>query len=152
MTPQRRPPRPGFTLMEVLIVLVIMGVLISIPVPTFMRSVEQSKLDVAAGHLRAIWAAERFFHLENGRYGSLAELAPGTGGDDDLIEPTLVSGATFYAYSITVAADGQSFVASAVHPDHPRCVGSLSIDESGTLSCEVTYNGETMTPSLEPTP
>ena len=141
--------RRGFTLMEILVVMTIMGVMIAIPVPSFLRAVEQSKLDVAAGHLRAIWTAQRFYHLEHGRYGSLAELAPGTSGDD-LIEPALISGTTFYAYSITLADNSQAFVATALHPNQIRCHGSLTIDERGTLISEVTSNGQALSPSLEP--
>lgn len=156
MIPHRRPnqprPRRGFTLIEVLVVMTIMGVLITIPVPAFMRAIEQSKLDVATGQLRSLWAAQRFFHLEHGQYGSLAQLAPGTSSGDDLIEPTMTSGATFYAYSITLASDGQSFVATALHPDQPRCRGSLTIDERGTLTSAVLYNGQAMSPSMEPGP
>jgi type IV pilus assembly protein PilE len=156
MTASRGPTHPSlrraFSLLDLVVVMTMMGVLVAIPIPTFQRSVEQSKLDVAAGHLRAIWAAERFFRLEHGRYGSLAELAPGTVGGDDLIEPTLLTGTMFYSYSITLAVDGQSFVATAGHPDLPRCVGSLTIDDGGTLTSDVTYNGQVMTPSLEPGP
>jgi type IV pilus assembly protein PilE len=153
----RRIPKPprirrAFTLMEVMVVLTIMGIMMAIPAPRFLRAVEQSKLDVAAGHLRSIWAAQRFYRLEHGRYGSLAELAPGTGGDDVLIDPALRSGETIYAYAITLGGDSQSFIATALHPDHPRCVGSLTIDEQGTLFSGVTYNGQAMGPSLEPGP
>jgi type IV pilus assembly protein PilE len=151
---KREKPRDrrGFTLMEVVVVLTIMGVLIAIPIPTFQRAIEQSKLDVAAGHLRSIWAAQRFYRLEHGRYGSLADLAPGTAGADNLVEPSLISGTTFYDYSIALTIDGQSFVATALHPVQTRCTGSLTIDDGGTLVSGVTYNGEPMTPSMEPGP
>ena len=153
----QRPPVPsrtrrGFTLMEVVVVVTIMGVMIAIPAPAFLRSVEQSKLDVAAGHLRAIWAAQRFYRLENGQYGSLSQLAPANGTGDDLIESSLISGETFYSYTVTLAADGRSFVATAAHPPQSRCSGSISIDESGTLTGAVTYNGQPMSPSMEPGP
>ena len=44
--------RRGFTLMEVVIVLTIMGILIALPAPMFLRAIEQSKLDAAAANLR----------------------------------------------------------------------------------------------------
>lgn len=128
-------------------VMTIMGVLIAIPIPSFLRAVEQSKLDAAAGHLRAIWAAQRLYRLEHGQFGTLADLAPENG--EALIDPVLVSGSTYYAYSITLSGDSLSFVAVAQHPEAPRCTGSLSIDETGTLTNNVTYNGQAMTTSLE---
>jgi Tfp pilus assembly protein PilE len=135
-------------MIEVVVVMTIMGVMIAIPIPTFLRAVEQSKLDIAAADLRAIWAAQRFYHLENRTYAdSLDKLAPGT-ADGDLIESTLTSGTSFYAYEIT-RGDAQSFTATATHPVQPRCTGYLSIDEGGTVTSYVYYDGELMTPSKE---
>lgn len=147
--------RRGFTLLEVTVVMTIMGVMLAIPAPMFFRAVEQSKLDVAAGNLRAIWGAQRFYYLEYGRFGTLDELAP----DPDpsvapstlhaaLIEPTIASGATFYVY--TVSPDGLS--ATARHPGAARYQGAITIDQNGTLTCGVTCAGEPMSPSLEPNP
>ena len=159
--------RRGFSLLEVTVVMTIMGVMLAIPAPMFFRAVEQSKLDVAAGNLRAIWGAQRFYYLEYGRFGTLDELAP----DPDpsvapsslhaaLIEPTIaaVPSETFYTYTIELADDGlgQSFDATATHPATPSlcCIGSISIDESGTFDPDVsvTYNSIRMYPSLEPKP
>ena len=100
-----------------------MVVLVAVPAPTFLRAIEQSKLDVAAANLRSVWNAQRFFYLENKRYGSLAELAAPADGSDGLVDVSIASGATFYAYSLAPSADGQSFVASATHPAGSRCVG-----------------------------
>ena len=145
-----RPQRRGFTLLEVVIVMTIMGVLIAIPTPIFLRAVEQSKLDVATANLRSIWSAQRLYRLENGRYGSLSDLAPG--GDANLLDPSILSSSTFYGYSIVPSADGQSFVATAQHPLTSQCNGSITIDDSGTLSCNITMSGVPMSPSLEPGP
>ena len=59
--------RRGYTLLELMIVVTIMGVLIAMPAPMFGRAIEQPKLDVAASNLRSIWAAERFYYLEKGQ-------------------------------------------------------------------------------------
>lgn len=142
-----RPQRRGFTLLEVMIVMTIMGVLIAIPTPIFLRAVEQSKLDIATANLRSIWSAQRLYRMENGRYGSLSELAPG--GDANLLDPSINSGSTFYSYSVT-STDGQTFTAKAQHPTTSRCNGTITIDDSGTLSCNITFSGVPMSPSLEP--
>ncbi len=144
--------RRGYTLIEVVVVITIMTVMISVPVPLFLRTVEQSKLDIATGQLRAIWSAERFYRLEHGGFGSLGDLSPSAGGDDDLIGPLASSPDFPYTYSISVSEDGQSFVASAAHSVQPHCQGTLSIDQTGTLTNTVTYDGQPMTPSLEPGP
>ena len=149
--------RRGFSLLEVTVVMTIMGVMLAIPAPMFFRAVEQSKLDVAAGNLRAIWGAQRFYYLEYGRFGTLDELVADNAA---LIEPTIaaVPSETFYTYTIELADDGlgQSFDATATHPATPSlcCIGSISIDESGTFDPDVsvTYNSIRMYPSLEPKP
>lgn len=149
-TTTRKTARRGFTLVEVVVVMTIMGIMIAIPAPMFLRAVEQSKLDVNSANLRAIWNAERLYRLEHGRYGSISDLLPG--GEEDLIDPSIVSATAYYQYSIAVSADGKTFVATAQHPGNSRCYGSISIDENGTLTCEVYYDGAVMVPSLEPQP
>ncbi|MDG3007706.1 type II secretion system protein [Paludisphaera mucosa] len=174
MRPARRSsPRlllRGFTLLEVVIVLTIMIVMLAFAIQglSLFRAIEQSKLDVAASNLRAIWGAQRFYYLEYGRYGTLDQLAPDP--DDpsaadsehhaDLIDPTIaaVPSKTFYTYEIELAADGlaQSFRATATHPatSSMRCVGSIAIDEGGAFDPRlfVTYDGTPMSPSQERDP
>jgi prepilin-type N-terminal cleavage/methylation domain-containing protein len=147
----RRRRRRGYTLLELMIVVTIMGVLIAVPAPMFGRAIEQPKLDVAASNVRSIWAAERFYYLETGKYGSLADLAADTLASD-LVDPTVLNGTAFYSYSVAPSADGQSFVATAVRPASSVCSGTVTIDQAGNLACNVSYAGQAMTPSLEPHP
>jgi general secretion pathway protein G len=147
--PTRRRERGGYTLIEVTVVATILGILAAIPAPLFARAIEQSRLDLAASNLRAIWCAERYFYLENGRYGSLVELS---GGTTALLDPSIASGTTFYAYTIDLSTG--SFVATATHPAGQRGSGDLTIDQTGTLDCQVVFAASSgsvaMTPSLEP--
>lgn len=151
MASQVRPktPRRGFTLMEVIVVMTIMGVLIALPAPLFARAIEQSRLDIAAANLRAVWGAERCFYLEFGRFGTLAELNAGEGGLDDLLDPSIVSGSTFYRYTVSVGADGKTFTATATHPGSPRSSGAIAVDEAGNLAGEVLCGGTPLTLSEE---
>jgi prepilin-type N-terminal cleavage/methylation domain-containing protein len=154
--PPRTAPRPrrrgGYTLLEVVVALTIMAVMISIPAPLFTRAIEQSRLDVAAANVRAVWCAERLYRLEYGTYTDLDTLAA-----EKLLDPTLASGgSSYYAYSVS-AADGStmvdSFVVRAIHPDSPRCSGYLTIDQDGRLACSVSYGGTSaMNPSFEAPP
>ena len=58
----------GFSLVEVMVVLTILGILIAMAVPRYTRAIEQSRADIAAANLRAIWSAERLYWLENRVY------------------------------------------------------------------------------------
>jgi prepilin-type N-terminal cleavage/methylation domain-containing protein len=147
----RRRIRRGFSLLELTIVMTIMGVLIAIPAPQFGRAIEQPKLDVAASNLRSIWAAERFYYLETGRYGTLSDLAADALASD-LVDPTILNGTAFYGYSVALATGSQSFVATAVRPPSSVASGTIAIDQAGNLACNVAYAGQAMTPSLEPHP
>lgn len=149
--PAIKPARRGYTLLEIMLVLTIMGVLIAVPAPMFGRAVEQPKLDVAAGNLRSIWSAERFYFLENGRFGTLSDLAADT-LTHDLIDPTVLAGTTTYNYGVEPSADGQTFLATATRSSSPQCSGTITIDQTGTIVCQVVYLGRAMTPSLEPHP
>ncbi len=55
----------GYSLMEMMLVLTIMGVLIAMCAPTYQQAMEQARADVAAANLRAIWSAERLYWLTN---------------------------------------------------------------------------------------
>ena len=74
----------------------------------FGRAIEQPKLDVAVSNLRSIWAAERFYYLETGRYGTLSDLAADALASD-LVDPTILNGTAFYAYSVALG-DGRPVV------------------------------------------
>ena len=58
----------GYTLVEMMIVLVVMSVMISLALPRFSRSLESARADVAGANLRAIWTAERIYWLDNRTY------------------------------------------------------------------------------------
>ena len=71
-SPHRRPlaARRGFTLTELMVVTTLIGVMAAMSVPSFQRAVQQSRVDIAVANLRAIWAAERLYWLENHTYTS----------------------------------------------------------------------------------
>ena len=54
LQPVFRPRRRGVSLIEVVMVTVIIGILVSLAVPTFHRAIEQSRADVAAANLLAL--------------------------------------------------------------------------------------------------
>jgi type IV pilus assembly protein PilA len=65
-----RQVRKGFTLVELAVVIVIIGVLAAFGVPRFLKSVERSKAAEAFAYLSAVRASQERFHAQNGTYAT----------------------------------------------------------------------------------
>ena len=66
--PSPRRPRSGFTLIEVLVVVVIIAVLASIVAPNVFRHVDTAKSVAAQAQISTLGAALDAYRLDNGRY------------------------------------------------------------------------------------
>ena len=60
--------RSGFTLVELAVVVVIIGVLAAFAVPRFMASVERSKAAEAFNYLASVQSAQERYHARQGTY------------------------------------------------------------------------------------
>jgi Tfp pilus assembly protein PilE len=131
------PPRRGASLLEVTFVLAVIGILVSLSVPSFRRGLEQSRADLAAANLRAIWSAQRLYWLEYHTYATDLPTLQSPG----LIDPTLTSAQRVYTYQIE-SADANTFTAIATRTANARWNGTLSIDDSGVVSGVLTAAGD----------
>ena len=69
MPSHRAPPRPsGFTLVELAVVVVIIGVLAAFAVPRFLASVERSKAAEAFNYLSTVHSAQERYQARQGTY------------------------------------------------------------------------------------
>ena len=72
----RTPPRvaeQGFTLLEIMIVVVIIGLLVAAVAPRFMGQIDTAAINRARSDLRSIETALNLYRLDNFRYPSTGE-------------------------------------------------------------------------------
>jgi type IV pilus assembly protein PilA len=67
--------KKGFTLIELMVVVAIIGILASIAIPNFLRFQAKSKQSEARLLLSGIFTAQTSYFSENNRYGSFNEIA-----------------------------------------------------------------------------
>jgi type IV pilus assembly protein PilE len=119
-------------LVEVMIVLTVLSILIAFAVPSYTRAIEQSRADVAAANLRAVWAAQRIYWLEQRVYAADLPALESIG----LLDPTLLQGPSGYAYAIS-AADAETFNATATRTGSSVFSGQFAIDQTGAITGSV---------------
>ncbi len=96
----------GFTLIELIMVLILVGILVSIAVPAYRKAVLSSEGRAAVANLRAIHAAEKVIELETDAYAACGSAAAcNTALRIDIPADT--------AYSYSVNTGGGNFTARA---------------------------------------
>jgi len=136
--------KKGFTLLELTIVVVVIGVLATLAIPSFMRSSVKTKQSEAQLILKQIYAMQQAYRQEQDTYypsdGSTIVAQPG--GAIGSLNVEIMSSAR-YSYSVT--ANRTSFVAtagskSATGLDDDPTLDVWTIDQTGIITC-VTDDG-----------
>lgn len=70
MRAQRARMQAGFTLIEILVVVVILGILAALVVPRIMQRPDEARIIAATNDIRAINSALKLYRLDNGVYPS----------------------------------------------------------------------------------
>jgi prepilin-type N-terminal cleavage/methylation domain-containing protein len=100
----RGHPRAGFTLVEIMIVVAIIGLLAAIAIPNFVRARETSQTNACINNLRIIDQAKQEWALEQGQS---AAASPSTGqivpylGRSGTIMPICPLGAAYVINTVT---------------------------------------------------
>lgn len=130
--------RPGHTLVELTVVMIVIGVLASFGVPKFLHSLEQSRVDMAATNLRAIWTAQRLYWLKHQTYApDLNSLYADPADGENLLAVPGSGQPSSPSYECSVTSDSvsaTSFQVTAIRSPPSSWSGYLVIDQTGVVS------------------
>jgi prepilin-type N-terminal cleavage/methylation domain-containing protein len=133
MTLRNRGER-GFTLIELMIVVVIIGILAALAIPRFMRATTKSKQSEAKNILKHIYAMERAYRQEYDAYwgnGTTASAAAPTGFARIGVD---IMSTARYTFSIVAAPNTFTATATSSILDDDATVDTWTMNQNGVLT------------------
>jgi len=128
-----RHGQKGFTLIELMIVVVIIGIPAALAIPRFMRATTKSKQSEARQVLKQIYSMQRAYRQEYDAYAlNSATASAAAGAGFSRIGVDIMSSAR-YTYSMVSAAATFTATATSGILDDDAIVDSWTINELGNL-------------------
>ena len=119
------PSRSGFTLIELMVVVVVIGILAATAVPKFVSATRGSREAEAKPLLRQIYTLEERYKARTGAYSM--DIALLEGG------PALSSSGQYFTYAVDAHASGFCIAASPTAAGTTFGVDPRSMDANGNL-------------------
>ena len=117
--------RRGFTLIEILVVLLILGIIVAVALPNFQTPNEHSYASVARNNLLSIYSAQKiYFNNNNGFCITVAASACGTIATINLSLGLDIQDDT-YTYACTTDPLGSGFACTATRNDGSALPGDI---------------------------
>jgi prepilin-type N-terminal cleavage/methylation domain-containing protein len=127
--------KSGFTLVELMIVVIVIGILVTIAVPSYQRSVERAKCSQALSILQSMRSAALSYYADNETFGAtIDDLETQVGGNfySDGSNPD-------WTFSYTGSATG--FTASAQRDGGPWDGDNITFGDDVTANTSEVWGG-----------
>ncbi len=126
----------GFTLIELMIVVVIIGILAALAVPRFMTATTKSKQSEVKGILKQIYTMERTYRQQNNTYWGQGTTASAAAAGAFAIIGVEIPLSAIYTYNITVATPTNlTVVGTCGMLDDDPAPDTWQINENGSMLC-----------------
>ncbi len=97
--------RKGFTLVEIMLVVAIIGVLAAIAVPSFQKYIYRAQRNEALTNLKGIYTTQTSFFHENGLYGATFDEIGFEISGAQVVDPNTVQ-SVYYVYTMFSMTEG----------------------------------------------
>lgn len=101
--------KSGFSLMELMIAVIIVGILASLALPRFGKSMEKARVREAQTALSAIYSSEKIYRLDQGNFGSLAQMV----ANNYIADPDAANSNANWDFTSVAGGGGAQFTATA---------------------------------------
>lgn len=132
---RKKNAHSGYTLTEILIAIVLLGILAGLAVPTYFTTIEQSRSNEAKSNLYTIWMAEKIYKLNNNVY---YPFDTSTSTLTSINSALNIEVATQY-YTLTVGANKLSGAGAA-------CSATAARGNTGAKTFTISFTGADTTP------
>ncbi|MBQ9345554.1 MAG: type II secretion system major pseudopilin GspG [Kiritimatiellae bacterium] len=114
-----RQAEAGFTLIEILLVVVIIGILAAVAVPKLSGRVRQAKQNAAASSIGSIGLAINMYEVDNGKYPDSLQNLVTKGSEDNWNGPYLEKGVPKdpWGHDFQYSKNGNQYTLSSAGPD-----------------------------------
>lgn len=124
----RRSKAQGFSLLELLITVLIVGILATVALPNFTKSVEKAKVKDAQSVLASVASSERIYRLDQGSFGTLGNLTE----NNYIADPDGGNLNVDWDFAIVVGGAGTTFTAAAARTGGGYNGQTVEVDEAFT--------------------